>query len=337
MIQAIAHLVDDASFGGINRMLDHVSTDPKMSAFAEHRIVRLRRGQLSAPELKADVIVSHLSINWRNLPLLTLLRGRYPDSAFIHVEHSYSERFIAANVENRDRFETLIRSTYALFDTVVAVSKAQGEWIARRRFCAPSRVRIIPPCVKLDAYFAVPSKTTNAALTIAAIGRFDTQKGFDTLIMGFRAAGRPDMKLHLFGDGPQRGDLEALAAGDPFIAFKGYAADTAAALAASDVVAMPSRWEPYGLVALEAMAARRPVLCARVDGLSDHIANGAIDIGGNSADGWRDALRTLSGEGPDFDYRGLAAALNAERNFAEAWRDLVTGSIGANADFALAA
>ncbi|MFG6661001.1 glycosyltransferase [Sulfitobacter sp. 915] len=37
---------------------------------------------------------------------------------------------------------------------------------------------------------------------------------------------------------------------------------------------LPSRWEAYGLVAIEALAAKRPLLVSGIDGLQNHIQKG---------------------------------------------------------------
>ncbi|MCF1502427.1 glycosyltransferase family 4 protein [Afifella sp. H1R] len=324
MIHAIAHLIDDASFGGINRMLEYMEASPDLAKIADHRIVRVRRGQLTAPPLGADLIVSHLSVNWANLPMLTALRAAYPTTPIIHVEHSYSERFVALHVEKRDRFTALLRTAYALFDEVVAVSETQGAWMLRRGFCPEGGLKVIEPCVELAPFLAVEGHREGPDIVIGAIGRFDLQKGFDILIDAFQVLERTDVELHLYGDGPDLNDLKARAKNNPKIVFKGYTSDVPEAMAACDAIALPSRWEPYGLVAIEAMAADRPVLCPRHDGLVGHIAAGARDIGENSVTGWAAAIERLDVEElrePNAKTRTHAA--EAGERFAKAWSSLV--------------
>ena len=90
------------------------------------------RGRFSAPALDDDIIVSHLSVSWRNLPQLVALRARYADRTLIHVEHSYTAAFTGLKVRHRTRFFALLRTAYSLFDRLVAVSEAQGRWLAER-------------------------------------------------------------------------------------------------------------------------------------------------------------------------------------------------------------
>lgn len=315
---AVTHLVDDASFGGVNRMLEALQV---LDSGTRHTIVRVNRGALKLPAISADIIVSHLSASWRNLPLMTALRGNHPDTPMIHVEHSYSERFAALNVTNRDRFDTLLRTVYALFDVVVAVSEAQGRWLARKGYVDPGALRVIPPCVDLEPFRTAGAAREPGRRIVGAIGRFHPQKGLDVLIAAFAALGRSDVTLHLYGAGPEAEALEAMAASLPNVEMKGFAADPSAAIAACDVIAIPSRWEPYGLVALEAMAAGRPVLCPRVDGLADHIANGAVEIGANTVENWKEALVNTSCWRLPTDAQ-LSQVLRAPENFFASWSSL---------------
>ncbi|MBW8638923.1 glycosyltransferase family 4 protein [Hoeflea sp. WL0058] len=322
MINAITHIVDDDSFGGVNRMLAHMTNSPVLYKAGQHRIVRVRRGQFTPPKIKADIIVSHLSVNWANMPMLTAIRAIHPRTAFIHVEHSYSERFVTANVENRWRFETLLETAYSLFDTVVAVSRPQFDWMLRRQLCNPKRLRYVPSGVDLAPFFALDAPAEDRPFVLGAFGRLNVQKGFDILVKGFNLSGRQDMELHFFGDGEERAALETLAAGKPNIVFHGYVENTAEAMARCHAVAMPSRWEPFGLVALETMAAGRPLLCPRVDGLRQHISNGAIDIGDNTVAGWSAFLQELDLAAMRDGEKNRSVAASTTDNFLEGWLDL---------------
>lgn len=321
----VCHLIDDHNYGGINRGLAHVARDAGLSAMSECEVLRLNRGQLSPPAIQADVIVSHLSISWKNMPLLTALRCLNPRTPMIHVEHSYSERFVAAYVPNRDRFDTLMRAALSLFDTVVAVSEPQASWMLRRHYIAADGLRTIPSCASLSDFLAVAPRRIGPTIVVGAIGRMHVQKGFDILIRALRRTVRTDLELHLHGDGPQFDELKELAGDDPRILFKGYTSNTAGAMEACDVIAMPSRWEPYGLVAVEAMAARRAVVCSNADGLAGHIREGAIGITDNTSSGWAHWLAGVThgdleqGARTRFEY-----GAGAEERFSAAWVELLS-------------
>lgn len=116
---------------------------------------------------------------------------------------------------------------------------------------------------------------------VLGIGRFVTQKGFDVLLRAFAlvAAGLPDVDLVLAGDGPVRGELEALVAE---LGLTGRVElpgrvdhDRAVSLfAGADVFVLPSRHEPQGIVLLEAMAAGAAVVANRVGGVPEVVEDG---------------------------------------------------------------
>ncbi|GAA6200268.1 glycosyltransferase [Aquicoccus sp. SU-CL01552] len=317
----VVHLVDDTTAGGVMRVLDHILTAPEMGEMAQHDLVQVTRGRMSLKRIEADVIVSHLAVSWRALPMLAALRARHPRTPLVHVEHSYTQGFTAANVRRKRRFATLLRLSYRLFDRVVAVSRAQGDWLIRSGAVPAASLRVIRSCVDLSAFRAL-DPTKGRPRVIGAIGRLDRQKGFDTLIRAFRHLPDPDLSLHVHGEGPERDRLCALAGDDPRIRFMGFATDPVAAMQSVDVVAMPSKWEAYGLVAIEALCAKRCLLINPVDGLTDHIPHGAQAVDDTSEGAWQTALtRLLATPTPQ------AAPLpdtRFEADFANQWRVLLT-------------
>lgn len=337
MINSVIHLVDDASMGGVNRLLENLENADGGFTLDHHKIVRVKRGMAKAPKLNADVIVSHMSISWANLPFFTSLRAAHPDTPMVHVEHSYSERFVALNVEKRARFDDLLGVCYALFDRIVAVSEPQASWLARRKFCLSDQIVTIPSCVKLQRCFDIRDCKPDGPLAIAAIGRLHPQKGFDILIEAFVKLCNPEIVLQIVGDGPERSALEKIAAGNKNIIFRGAMDNIALALAECDIVAMPSRWEPYGLVALEAMAAGRPVLCSKVDGLNQHISKGAIAVPENTVAGWVTMFQSLTSREVVERLPIGKTAIKAEWQFIHAWNSLVRKLLSEDAGNQLAA
>lgn len=326
----IVHLIDDTTAGGVMRVLDLLRTDARLATSATHRVQTVSRGRLAAPVVEgADIIVSHLSVSWRSLPMLVGLRARYAHLPLLHVEHSYTGAFAALNVKRTRRFRTLLRTAYSLFDRIVAVSAAQAAWLKDSALADPAQVVTIASAVEVAPFLAlppVPALKPGQLRVIGAIGRLDPQKGFDRLIRAFRDTTNPDLRLRIIGDGPERAALEALATGDCRIEFTGFVEDTVAAMTDLDAVAMPSRWEAYGLVALEARAAGRPVLVAPVDGLADHAAAGAVEVTGHARSDWTDALECVACVTPQTLTRTATAraeAACATDRFAEAWNVLI--------------
>lgn len=319
----ICHLVDDTSPGGVTRMLAFIQGSDRMRRLGSHEVVVSPAGLRVPPKVTADIIVSHIVLSWRNVPFFLALRARYPRKTIIHIEHHYSPAFVAAEVAHQDRFRTMLQVSMRAFDRVIAISTAQRDWLADFAGLAERKLVLIPSCVAIDEFLQI-APPAFPIRKIGAIGRLHPQKGFDVLIPAFRKANLHDVTLEIYGDGPDRALLEKLADHDPAITFHGYLPDPAAALAAVDAVAMPSRREPYGLVALEAMAAGRPLLVSEADGLRDHADLGAIAVPALTVDAWADALQTLcqSSTG-DAAKAARARVAGAEDRFADAWETLL--------------
>jgi glycosyltransferase involved in cell wall biosynthesis len=111
---------------------------------------------------------------------------------------------------------------------------------------------------------------------LLALGALVERKGHDLALRALAelARGGRAVRLWIAGEGPERAALQALAQSlgiGERARLLGRRADVPDLLAAADVVAMPSRAEGMGVAALEAMAAGRPVVAARVGGLGEAV------------------------------------------------------------------
>ena len=111
---------------------------------------------------------------------------------------------------------------------------------------------------------------------IGIIGRLSPEKGHELLIraMPLLLDRCSDAILVVVGDGPTKRSCESLVYTlklEQTVRFAGHRTDIADVLAAMDVVVMPSLREGFGYVALEAMAAKKPVVAFRVGGLPEAV------------------------------------------------------------------
>lgn len=172
---------------------------------------------------------------------------------------------------------------------------ACSDWTARVTSSVASRfadAEVVYNGVDADDWITVDPP---AAPSLVAWGRHVPQKGFDLLLAAFAELRRriPEAALVLGGDGPERERLETLAG--PGVSFAG-ALDregVRALLESARVAVVPSRIEPFGIVALEALAAGRGLVYSTRGGLSE-----AADTCGRGVD--------------PFDTTSFAAALQAE-------------------------
>lgn len=114
---------------------------------------------------------------------------------------------------------------------------------------------------------------------IVSVGRLDRQKGFECLVGAAAEVARtaPTARFWIAGEGTLRPRLERqirdLGLSD-VIGLLGHQRDISGLMAAADVVALASLWEPLGNVLLEALALRRPVVATRVGGVPEIVRDG---------------------------------------------------------------
>lgn len=118
-------------------------------------------------------------------------------------------------------------------------------------------------------------------LRVLYVGRFDHQKGFDVLLNAARMLRRP-ISIVMAG-APVLGDaryIDLLEERDPKVILVGWQSPEGLAclFGSADVVVIPSRWEGFGLVALEAMRAGVAVVASRVGGLTEVVADGVTGV-----------------------------------------------------------
>jgi glycosyltransferase involved in cell wall biosynthesis len=126
------------------------------------------------------------------------------------------------------------------------------------------------------------------ALVFSA-GRLHNQKGFDTLAEA--ASLLPDVDFVVAGQGPQRDLLDRagtlrLVGVQPREVIRQW-------IAAADVVAVPSRYESFGIFAAEAMACGRALIAADVPGLRTTVAGAALLVRPERPADLADAIRQL--------------------------------------------
>ncbi len=171
------------------------------------------------------------------------------------------------------------------FGNSCLLDPARPERIAgRRHFTIPNAVDI----GVIDKALAArsPRVVETAArlegkMVVGTVARLSREKGLDILLKAFADVRKATPQAHLLivGDGSQRADLLGLARrlgiGDA-ITWTGQLSweEAMGCLGIMDVVAAPSRYEGFGLTAVEAMACRKPVVASRVDGLAEVIRDG---------------------------------------------------------------
>jgi glycosyltransferase involved in cell wall biosynthesis len=253
--------------GGIPAYLNSLAESPILQ-WVSFRQVPLGSLRESLRRWSPDVVIWHPACSWRQLPDQIRLIG-IPS---VLVEHHYCQGFENYQVPHTLRFRTMLRLAYSRFDRVVSVSSGQARWMKEADLVRASRLRVIPVSRTLEAFLELRiDRSPHHPLRLGAYGRFVQQKGFETLIKAVQLLPPGSVQLVLAGDGVLDSELRSLAAGHPAITFPGPITDVPAFLDGCDAIAIPSLWEPWGNVCLEARAAGLPVIASRVGGLSEQV------------------------------------------------------------------
>lgn len=131
---------------------------------------------------------------------------------------------------------------------------------------------------QIDTAAARPApQVSETALNLLFVGRLDPQKGFDLLETAMQDVKRQDICLHVIGSEVMASKAtRAEGATSEAIRFHGWLprAQVLDTMSRCDAVIIPSRWEGFGLVAIEAMRLRKPVIASRVGALPEIVLPG---------------------------------------------------------------
>jgi mannosylfructose-phosphate synthase len=215
---------------------------------------------------------------------LGLWKKRQMEEDSTEAPEELEQRF---NFARRIHHESLLFSECQL---VIATSPPQADLLGEDYEVEPERIKMIPPGYDDNRFFPV-SEATRQGLrqrfgmegkVIASLGRLARNKGFDLLVDAFSvvASREPNARLRLavgakssdFGDNEILREIEEK--------IRGYGLqgrveitdsvpdeDLADFYRAADVFALSSRYEPFGMTAVEAMACGTPTVMTTHGGL----------------------------------------------------------------------
>lgn len=190
-----------------------------------------------------------------------------------------------------------------------------------------AKIDVVPNGVDMSAWRTDPAavhrtrrRYGDSGPLIGYAGRLVYEKGVQSLLYALPELSRrhPGLRLFIAGDGPYLAELRDLVDRldlTRVVTFAGFlGAELPAAMAAADVMVVPSIYEPFGMIALEAAATGTPVAAAATGGLVEIIEPGRTGImfPAGTPPALADAVSLLLG---DRDGAGRMAA-NAKRKVA---------------------
>lgn len=323
----VLHVIGDKRAGGSNHLVRHLIQSPLGEEFA-FSMLRLEEVKGQIKQIQPDVIIFHYPCAWKYLRDLLWLKRYAP--VFIY-DHHYCEGFEVHQVPSRFRFRQMIRLAYAIADGVLSVSQAQARWMTENGLVKASKIQVISPATPVEGLLQLPPKELGEPLVLGAYGRFAKQKGFDLLLQAIAQLPPEKFQLQLGGYGPDEEQIQHLAASLPQVQLKGSIQDVPAFLQACDVVVIPSRWEPWGLVCLEAKAAAKPVVVTAVDGLTEQVTACGLSVPAGDATQLAEAIASLPQQDLNsWGEKGRANVTQAWQDFLNHWQDFLTVAIAAD-------
>ena len=306
-------------WGGIERYICNLGEG--LTANGAHVVVACPEGTPLAERWTGQKVITKSPKGHRLTPTsqyLRILRSKKFDVIHSHYSPDFWATAVAARIARVPRI-VLTRHLALpwalpkaklmghLYDQLICVSEAVQEEL--RTSGVPDKKLTV---AKMGVQQLAPSATKQQVreklnfqhnqFAVGFIGRLTVEKGVKTLLASLSQCDSVD--CHIFGDGPQRQELEALAQNSKsgVVTFHGQQSDVADAMEAVDIVIVPSEWkEAFPAVILEAMSLARPIIASRIGGIPEIITdsqNGLLFTPGSATELASSIMRLKSQ--PDF-------------------------------------
>ncbi len=247
-----------------------------------------KKGSLLCREDKPDVIHAH---DWLASPSAIALKHSI-NIPLVFTVHS-TEKGRAQGLHNPDSFTIDGFEWWATYEAskVIVTTNAMKSEVGGFFNLPVEKIATIPNAINKKKFenvrdLALQKHRMPHEKTILFVGRLTPQKGIEYLIRAVPLIlkNHPDGKVIIVGEGWLRDSLERLASSidkSERILFTGFLSEYELRniMVSSDVLVLPSIYEPFGIVALEGMAAGIPVVASRIDGLAEiisHDENGVL-------------------------------------------------------------
>jgi glycosyltransferase involved in cell wall biosynthesis len=227
-----------------------------------------------------DRIVCSTELSMGILALFLKKAFCVPAYFYIHTDWlDFADKTLKLDSHSRDRLRRALRAFYRSFDGLFVLNSEQVDWLAGPTMGIPHH-KIFKTAHWADRHFVptAPSKKldqhSNAPVLLFA-GRISEEKGVLELPQIYADVRKsfPDAKLIVAGDGPADGKLRELM---PEAHFLGWVDrfSLPALYSSADLLLLPSRFDTFGCVILEAMSCGLPAIAFNTKGPRDLIEDG---------------------------------------------------------------
>ncbi len=252
-----------------------------------------------ADGIRYDVLHSHY---WLSGAVALMLRDLW-GVPIVHMFHTLGQmkNIVAQRPDERETARRIEVETeiVASADVLVAATPVEREQLVKLYGADPAHIRVISPGVDTERFHPIPAAHARASIgscpdrrIILFVGRIEPLKGIDSLLRAVSIIidKRPELRealcVPIIG-----GDLNGVRANDEMARLHELRAELGMDEAvlflgardqdtlqyydsAAEMVVMPSDYESFGMVALEAMACGTPVIASDVGGLAYLVKHG---------------------------------------------------------------
>jgi len=171
------------------------------------------------------------------------------------------------------KIENIYLKTIPLIDYFVVNCKAIKEGLIKRYDISPKIIEILYNCTVLPKFINKLTIENEDILRFGFVGRFEKYKGIDLLITSFNKAIKQDNKIILFLHGKKnlkKASAKIVQESNGKIIINGpFECAINDVYPNIDVLILPSFWEGFPYVIIEAMAFGCPVIASNVGGISE--------------------------------------------------------------------
>ena len=166
-------------------------------------------------------------------------------------------------------------------DIGIVTTEKNRQHIINRYGISDEKIRVIPNYVETDRFYPVfPNERNKKEWSICHVGRHSPEKNLASLFYAVNSCRKKldkDIRLDLFGSGPQSDVLKKLAEELHLnVRFHGNIPNSqlASAVAKADLFVFPSLYENHPKALLEAMSCGLPCIGSDVEGVKELIVHG---------------------------------------------------------------
>ncbi|MDE6409960.1 MAG: glycosyltransferase [Muribaculaceae bacterium] len=291
----ILHIIPSLEIGGAQKLLTDLI--PLQSQENEIGVLVLKKEATNFEKLIKESKIQFISLNVENFYSLSnifKIKANLKEWDIIHVhlfptlywvalasiglkkKLVYTEHSTHNKRRDKSFFRPIERFIYSRYNSILCISNQTKEnlikWLRPK---STEKFHVIENGIDLNK-FSPNSEAKNNEIIM--VSRFAEMKDQETLIKAMKYV-NSEVYLSLVGDGPNRKNCERIAKEEGVnerVKFLGAQSDIPTLLSKAYIGVQSSKWEGFGLTAIEYMASGLPIVCSNVPGLSQIVGDAGL-------------------------------------------------------------